>query len=110
MLRLNDEEKRWLDSYRSTVTGAFPELVEEIRVFGSKARGEATPDSDLDVLVIISHGSWEEKDAVAGPGHLASVGTSVVPSFLILTRAEWEDRERKQAPIWRAIDRDGIRV
>jgi predicted nucleotidyltransferase len=110
MLRLSDEEQRWLDSYKETVMGQFPHLVQEIRVFGSKARGESSPDSDLDVLVVISHGSWEEKDAVASPGHLASVGTSVVPSFLVLTREEWTERERKRSPIWRSISRDGVTV
>jgi len=29
--------------------------VREIRAFGSRARGDATPESDLDVLVVIDH-------------------------------------------------------
>ena len=63
-----------------------------------------------DILVVISDGGWEEKDAVTEPGHLSSIGTSVVPSFLVLTRAEWRERERKRAPIWRTIARDGVAV
>ena len=27
----------------------------EVRVFGSRARGNATPDSDLDVFVVVEH-------------------------------------------------------
>ena len=48
--------------------------------------------------------------AVTEPGYLSSIGTSVVPSFLVLTRAEWQERERKRAPIWRTITRDGVAV
>ena len=109
-MNLTTEERHWLESYRKTVEERLGELLEEIQIFGSKARGEATPDSDLDILVVISDGGWEEKDAVTEPGYLSSIGTSVVPSFLVLTRAEWQERERKRAPIWRTIARDGVAV
>lgn len=33
-------------------------LVEQIIIFGSKARGTATADSDLDLLVVIREGDW----------------------------------------------------
>jgi|APSaa5957512622_1039677.scaffolds.fasta_scaffold29627_2 hypothetical protein len=71
---------------------------------------ELRPDSDLDLLLVISEGSWAEKDAVTEPGYLSSIGTSVIPSFLVLTRAEWTERERKKAPILQTITRDGLQV
>ena len=31
----------------------------DIRVFGSRARGDATPDSDMDVFVVVEHATSE---------------------------------------------------
>ncbi|MFQ5792036.1 MAG: nucleotidyltransferase domain-containing protein, partial [Acidobacteriota bacterium] len=52
-MKLTLEEQAWLDAYRQALAEQFPDLVEEIVIFGSKARGEAGPDSDLDVLLIV---------------------------------------------------------
>ena len=39
--------------------------MQEIRIIASKAGGEAISDPDVDIMVVIAGGSWEEKDAVA---------------------------------------------
>jgi len=110
MLTLYPEEQSWLDTYRRELASRFGDLVEEIVVFGSKARGDATPDSDLDLLVVIRDGDWSVKDAVAEPGYTSSIGTAVVPSFMILTRQEWNQHARDRAPFWRTVTRDGVPV
>ncbi|MBT4500260.1 MAG: nucleotidyltransferase domain-containing protein [Gemmatimonadetes bacterium] len=79
-------------------------------IFGSKARGTATEGSDLDILLLIREGDWRLKEAVTKPGYMLSIGTEVVPSFLVYTRKEWEARRQEQAPIWQTITRDGVAV
>ena len=110
MLSLTDEEQKWLEEFRRTVQAGFPGVLEELLIFGSKARGDSSADSDLDILVIIADGDWKLKDQITEPGYLSSIGTSVVPSFMVLTRAEWEEHERKEAPFWRTVTRDGVSV
>ena len=110
MLTLIPEEQDWLDSYRRELASRFGDLVEELIVFGSKARGDATPDSDLDILVVIREGDWPVKDAVTEPGYTSSIGTAVVPSFMVLTRQEWDQHARERAPFWRTVTRDGVAV
>lgn len=110
MLTLLPDEQKWLEEYRKTLDEKFPGLVEEMIIFGSKARGTATEDSDLDILLIIREGDWKEKDAVAEPGYDLAIGTHAVPSFSIYTREEWEDHREGQAPLWQTITRDGVKV
>ena len=108
--RLSPEEQEWLADYRQELNQAFPGMVEEIVVFGSKARGDSTEDSDLDLLLVIREGDWRLKEAIARPGYLLAAGTDVVPSMMVYTVEEWEQRRRGRAPLWQTVTRDGVPV
>jgi predicted nucleotidyltransferase len=110
MLTLTPEEQSWLDAYRKALRQQFPGLVQDIIIFGSKARGTARPDSDLDVVLILREGDWRLKDAVSLPGYDLSIGTNVVPSLQIYTAAEWQQLRDRQSVFQEAVERDGISV
>jgi len=109
-MKLTQEEELWLKSYGQALARQFPGLVEQIVIFGSKARGTATTDSDLDILVVIREGDWRLKDLVTAPGYELSLGTEVVPSIMVYTREEWGQRRRDGAPFWQVVNRDGVVV
>ncbi len=54
------EITKWMDSFADAVRQAFGERVYCIGLQGSHARGEATADSDIDVVVILDE--WREAD------------------------------------------------
>lgn len=110
MVKLTSEELGWLNAYRKAVAEQFPGLVEAILIFGSKARGDAGPDSDLDVLVILREGDRSRKRAVRHLGHSLAVVSEVVPSIMVYTREEWALRKHGGSPFYRAVIRDGVRV
>ena len=53
-------EDAWLEQFVRAVTGAFPGRVECVGLQGSRGRGEAGPDSDIDMVVILD--KLEEAD------------------------------------------------
>lgn len=53
-LRLSPDAERWLPTIKRRIVRRF--RPERIVVFGSQARGDATPDSDIDLLVVVSDG------------------------------------------------------
>ena len=53
MLQLTADEQAWLASYRAALEKKHPGAVHEMLIYGSKARGEAHADSDLDVPLIV---------------------------------------------------------
>jgi predicted nucleotidyltransferase len=52
-IALTKKEQRALNEYRNLLLRRFPGQMERLVLFGSKARGEATPGSDVDVLVVL---------------------------------------------------------
>lgn len=109
-MKLTPEEQAWLDTYRKALAEQFPDVIEEILIFGSKARGDAGPDSDLDLLVILREGDRSRKRAVRHIGHSLAVLSEVVPSIMVYTRQEWTVRMRGGSPFYQAVTRDQVRV
>ena len=43
------DEQRWLERFRNTLAADYSETVKKALLFGSKARGDWTAESDIDV-------------------------------------------------------------
>ena len=84
-MRLTPEDQTWLEAYRQALARQFPTLVQHLILFGSKARGTATADADLDLLVVIQQSDWRLKEAVTEAGYRLAIDTDVVPAIIVLT-------------------------
>jgi uncharacterized protein len=110
MLQLTVEEQAWLDAYREALNKQHPEAVQEILIYGSKARGQAHADSDLDVLLIVKDNAGGLKRELRWIGYLLAAKTDVLPSILAYTQEEWESRRRSGSTFRKAVERDAVRV
>ncbi|RJP30673.1 MAG: nucleotidyltransferase domain-containing protein [Candidatus Omnitrophota bacterium] len=110
MLTLNSDEQVWLEQYRSVLDERYPDLVRDIIVFGSKARGDARNDSDLDILLVIKEGDWRLKDQLAGIGDHLAIGSDCVPSIIVLTDEEKEKKMERQSSFLETVDKEGISI
>ncbi len=79
-----------------------------VYLFGSKARGDFTSDSDLDLLIILDHVDGNIQDEIHLLGTRVSLEYDVLINTHILSRARWEEMRRHQATLWREAQRDGI--
>lgn len=109
--RLFDEEPRSFDQLRQRLRATLRPLpIERALLFGSVARGDEYPGSDID-LFVVTRGE-AEKEAVADALSRASMefarrfGNPLAP--LILTRAEV--RNRRNPGLLAAIEREGLRL
>jgi predicted nucleotidyltransferase len=110
MLQLTDAEQAWLDAYRQALEQKHPGAVHELLIYGSKARGQAHADSDLDVLLIVKNDAAGRKSDLRWIGYLLAAKTDVLPSILAYTEEEWESRRRSGSTFRKAVERDGVRV
>lgn len=110
-LALRDNEQSWLDAYRRRLSNEFPGLVQQIIVYGPRSRGRTQPNPGLNMLIIISDGGWEIKDAVGALGHLVDMEDYfAAPTILVYTQDEWFDREGFASSIFYSVSRSYVRV
>ena len=91
----------------ATLRRDFP--VEQIILFGSKARGDAADDSDIDLLVLTSRPvPWPEQARMIRAVSPIQREHDVLFSLLIVPREEWLAGLYQVLPLRREVDRDGV--
>jgi predicted nucleotidyltransferase len=82
----------------------------DLRVFGSRARGDADEYSDMDVFLEIEYLTRDLKEKISEVTWEVGFKNEVVISTLIFTRDELENTPLRSSPIVEAINEEGVKV
>lgn len=110
MLTLDAAEQAWLDAYRLELQTRHPGVVERLIIYGSKARGDARADSDLDVLLVVRNDASDLKRPLRRIGYDLAATSCAVPSIMACTQAEWDRLKDLRSPFRESVERDGESV
>ena len=69
-IRLPRAVKTTLSNFQNRALGLFPDAIGRIVLYGSYARGQATAESDLDVLVVLRKDKQPTKSYIGGLGDI----------------------------------------
>ena len=105
---LSAEERSVIEDLQRRIRDEFPGWAFALTLFGSRARGEAEPDSDMDVMVEIRSDriSLEEKRRLGRLAGDISASSGIVLSLLIADRETLENRG--ELSILRNIREEGL--
>ena len=111
---LTRKERIVLQAFQDYLLGRYSDQVERVVLYGSKARGDGSPESDVDVLVVVggagSDKSWEPlspnwNSVVEYTSTLAlKYGVVIAPKF------EHVDNARKWSPLLDHIHAEGVEL
>ena len=110
MPRLTPNERAWLKEYRQALDERHPDAVVRMLLYGSKARGDAHSESDLDVMLVVRTEAAHLKRSLRGIGYELAATTDAMPSILAYTEKEWRERREKGYPFQQAVERDAVSV
>lgn len=110
MRKLNEKEVKVLRTFKHRVHEQFSGEVSEIRVFGSMARGDATEDSDIDVLVITKSDDWRVGDAIRRIGYDLDSEIDYRLSIQVLPARHVNYLATNRFTFYRNIAREGVPV
>lgn len=62
---LTEAETRAVAEFETQLHNRLPGRVRSLILFGSKARGDAHPESDIDLLVVVDESDYRAREAIA---------------------------------------------
>jgi predicted nucleotidyltransferase len=82
----------------------------DIRVFGSRSRGEARPDSDLDIIVLLDEASLRDRNEISDLGSdlLLSMDLPFPIAPRVMAKEHFERLKALERLFAAEIERDGI--
>jgi predicted nucleotidyltransferase len=105
---LSPVERVALDDFCTRVRAFLGARVRELKLFGSRARGDSHEDSDIDVCVVIDDLDWKEKHSVWGIAGEILTDHDVLLSPLVMSTAHMAHLRARELLIAREIAAEGI--
>ena len=107
---LNKKEQLALEKFKIVLQKELKDELLEVILFGSKARGDARKDSDIDVLIIISSDDWHKSDIV----HSIVIDILLEDEILIspktISNKHYNYLCNIKAPFIKNVIREGIQI
>jgi predicted nucleotidyltransferase len=83
----------------------------EVYIYGSRARGDASPESDWDVMVITPHTVTPQlKRSIRHALYEIEWEHGCVISSIIRSRGEWNTTRMRMTPFYRNVTRNAVRI
>ena len=82
----------------------------DFRIFGSKARGNATEDSDIDVMIELEYVTPSIEEAIDMITFKINLKYDCLISSVIYSQTELTDGPMGESPLYKVIEREGIRI
>ena len=102
--------RRALDRFRRWLVERYGGRLRELVLYGSRARGDAHEESDIDVLVVIDDFDVNERGALFEAAYDAGVDGDdyISVSPFVVSTAQAADMRARERRIFREIARDGV--
>ena len=106
---MKELEKKVVNNFKLLLSQRV--TVHRIIMFGSRARGDAEPDSDMDVLVILNGpNTAKARKHISDCAWEAGFEHGLVVSPVVVTRQAWENGPERYSLLAQAVEEEGITV
>jgi predicted nucleotidyltransferase len=107
---LSVQEKTALKEFKNRLKEILESQLLELKLFGSKARGDDKPDSDLDVLVIVTTDDWCIRDEVYDVATDILLQSDVCISPKVISKNKFDQMSKEGTSFVHNVSRDAITI
>lgn len=105
---MQEKDLRVIEKFKSLVSEKVK--VHEVRVFGSRVRGEESPESDLDVLVVVDYLDYETEKYINDCAWEAGFPEDVVVVPIVISLDSLKNSPIRESVFIKNVYREGVTV
>lgn len=107
---LKKQETAALQEFKRRISGKYGNLVSSVLLYGSKARGQAGKDSDIDVLVVLNSEERDIKKDISSIAFDIIIEYSVDLSVMIITSVRWNMDPKNPTSFIYNVKKDSVKL
>lgn len=108
--RLRPTVENAVASFAGRLGESLGSALVSLRVFGSQARGHASPESDVDVFVLVKERTPQVETAISDAAFETNLQFDVFLAPTVYGEEEFQNPVLRETPFLRAVEREGISV
>ncbi|MGD9100066.1 MAG: nucleotidyltransferase domain-containing protein [Anaerolineae bacterium] len=86
---LTSQERQAVEAFVQALRQQYPDRIRQVLLFGSKARGDSHPDSDIDLLILVDDDHWRFSHAISKMAARISLNRDVLLGPRVISQARW---------------------
>ena len=106
--RLSERERQAVRVFVHRLHERFPGEILQTTLFGSKARGDSGPWSDIDILMVVKDESWSLRGEISTLAARVSLEYDVLIGPRVIGLERWERMNLDGFSLYRTITEEGI--
>ncbi|MEW6402990.1 MAG: nucleotidyltransferase domain-containing protein [Chloroflexota bacterium] len=106
--KLSEVERSAVLDFLSRLHSMYGGKLHRAMLFGSKARGAGTADSDIDVLLIVEDETWQIRDEICAISADVSLKYDVLLDARVIGEARWQYMSEIRAGLYQNISNEAI--
>ena len=109
-IMIEGERRKELGELKKNLENVLDPLAFKMVLFGSRARGDGSEDSDMDILVVLESPGADAERYVSECAWEAGIGDGVVVTPITYSAQEWSSGLAQHSLLAAAIREEGIDV
>lgn len=105
---LTRNEQRAVTEFLRRLQQELTSNISDVILFGSKARGDARSDSDIDILLVIDTDDWRVKHTISTISADIGLEYDVFIDPRVMSAERWAYLRRNQFTLYTNVSREGI--
>lgn len=106
--KLTSKERQAIKTFTDRLHEHLPGTILQVMLFGSKARGDSQPWSDIDILIIAKEESWPLRGEISTLAADVSLEYDVLIGPRVIGQERWERMKQHHFSLYQNVAAEGI--